>query len=73
MGVRFLRFDILPSSSPDELEEAEVGEEVREEAREAGGEGGGEAGEEAGELRDDEMQADEAFCHVVEPGNAGLR
>ena len=58
MGVRFLRFDILPSSSPDELEEAEVGEE---------------AGEEAGELRDDERQADEAFCHVVEPGNAGLR
>ena len=62
MGVRFLRFDILPNNplggleELEELEEAEVGEEL----------GGG------GMLEDNE-EADEAFCHVTEPGKAGWR
>ena len=53
MGVRFLRFDILPNNPVGELEELdEVGEEL-----------GGVA------MQED----DQAFCLVVEPGNAGRR
>ena len=84
MGVRFLRFDILPSSphgglEEDDLEEAEAG--GGEGGGEQGGEGGEEAGtgKEAGELggggarQQDHEEADEAFCHVIEPGKAGVR
>ena len=63
MGVRLLRFDILPDSplgnlevDEDDLEEAEIDEE----RVELGG----------GERQED---AHEAFCHVIEPCNAGLR
>ena len=61
MGVRFLRFDILPDSPQGNLE---VDEDDLEEA------GIDEEREELGERQED---ADEAFCHVVEPCNAGLR
>ena len=74
MGVRFLRFDILPSSvlgglevEEDDLEEADVGEGGGEEAG-TGEEGGG-----GGARQQDDEEVDEAFCHVIEPGNAGVR
>ena len=75
MGVRFLRFDILPDSplgklevDEDDLEEAEIDEERVEL-------GGGEVDEGGGELGGGERQedADEAFCQVIEPCIAGLR
>merc|ERR1719239_597228 len=64
MGVRFLRFDILPSSPLDtdsiegvEFETTEVGAE--------GEEGVGDA------MQEEDEETEEAFCHVIEPGNAG--
>ena len=64
MGVRFLRFDILPSSPLGSLEQDEL------ETTEAGaGEIEGESGEGDAMQEDDE----EAFCRVIEPGNAGRR
>ena len=63
MGVRFLRFDILPSSPLGGLEVEDVGAGAGEEAGELGG----------GARQEDSEEADEAFCHVIDPGNAGLR
>ena len=57
MGVRFLRFDILPNRQLGDLDEDGFGD--------VGGEGGGVA------MQDNEAEL--SFCHVTEPGNAGWR
>ena len=57
MGVRFLRFDILPNRQLGDLDEDGLGD--------VGGEGGGVA------MQDNEAEL--SFCHVTEPGNAGWR
>ena len=63
MGVRFLRFDILPNRQLGDLDEDGLGE--RGELEDAGGEGEGVA------MQDSEAEL--SFCHVTEPGNAGWR
>ena len=75
MGVRLLRFDILPDSH-DRRVHGDVGgdgevalEEGGEEDQDEGGEiERGERGEQGGAF-----QEDEAFCDVVEPGRSGRR
>ena len=68
MGVRFLRFDILPSSPLTSLEEVEL------ETTEVGAEGGEEGEEGVGDaMQEDDEETEGAFCHVIEPGNAGRR
>ena len=74
MGVRFLRFDILPDSK-DRRVCGDVGGDV-EVALEDGGEEYQEGGEIVrGEQEEQEaaFQEDEAFCDVVEPGRSGRR
>ena len=75
MGVRLLRFDILPDDH-DRRVPGDVGgdgevalEEGGEEDQDEGGEiERGERGEQGGTF-----QEDEAFCDVVEPGRSGRR
>ena len=71
MGVRFLRFDILPSSPHGGLEVEE--DDLEETVGEEGGEEAGEEGGGGGARQQDDEEVDEAFCHVIEPGNAGVR
>ena len=65
MGVRFLRFDILPSSPLESMEGVEL--ETTEVGAGEGEEGVGDA------MQEDDEETEEAFCHVIEPGNAGRR
>ena len=64
MGVRFLRFDILPNRQLGDLDEDGLGE--RGELEDVGGEGGGGVA-----MQDNEAEL--SFCHITEPGNAGWR
>ena len=75
MGVRFLRFDILPDSH-DRRVPGDVGGDVEHALEEGGEEDQDEGGEiERGEQEEQEaaLQEDEAFCDVVEPGRSGRR
>ena len=68
MGVRFLRFDILPSSPLDSMEGVEL------EKAELGAGEGAEGEEGVGDaMQEDDEETEEAFCHVIEPGDAGRR
>merc|ERR1712032_758224 len=70
MGVRFLRFDILPSSplDTDSIEGVEF------ETTEVGAGEGAEGEEGVGDaMQEEDEETEEAFCHVIEPGNAGRR
>ena len=64
MGVRFLRFDILPNRQLGDLDEDGLGEIGQ--LEDVGGEGG-----EGVAMQDNEAEL--SFCHVTEPGNAGWR
>ena len=66
MGVRFLRFDILPNRQLGDLDEDGLGE--RGELEDVGGEGG-----EGGGVAMQDNEAEVSFCHITEPGNAGWR
>ena len=75
MGVRFLRFDILPDSK-DRRVCGDVGGDVEVALEDGGEEDQDEGGEvERGEQEEQEaaLQEDEAFCDVVEPGRSGRR
>ena len=71
MGVRFLRFDILPNRQLGDLDEDGLGDrsgEERGELEDVGGEGG-----EGGGVAMQDNEAELSFCHITEPGNAGWR
>ena len=75
MGVRLLRFDILPDSH-DRRVPGDVGGDVEVALEDKGEEDQDEGGEiERGEQEEHEaaFQEDEAFCDVVEPGRSGRR
>ena len=68
MGVRFLRFDILPSSPLDSMEGVEL------QKAELGAGEGAEGEEGVGDaMQEEDEETEEAFCHVIEPGDAGRR
>ena len=75
MGVRFLRFDILPDDH-DRRVPGDVGGDGELALEDGGEEGQDEGGEvERGEQEEQGgvVQEDEAFCDVVEPGRSGRR